>query len=80
MRSYKYFDNAPQQWVIMDSIKDEKEYPYCNEMLHWLKGVGYREYAKRAERRRQLRLALRVFKVWRYPHYAAVVMRRLFRT
>ena len=83
VRSYRYTDWSAENkyWDIMDSVEDGKEYPYCNDLLHWFKDIGWREYLKRAERRQKARRlllkALRVVKVWRYPHYAAEVLRRL---
>ena len=74
MRSYHYVD-TPSCWLwdTVDAIKEEKEYPYCNELLHWLKRIGWREYERRVKRRK----ALRIFMVWRYPHYVHVVLKRL---
>ena len=84
MRSYRYFEGGLAinlYWDIVDSIEDKKEYPYCNDLLHWLKGVGWREYERRVRKRQNTRSllhkALRIVKVWRYPHYAAVVLRHL---
>ena len=79
---YKYFESNPcWLWDNIETIDGNKTYPYCNELLHWLKDIGYKEYSavaqkKAAERAKysKLRLALSVH---RYPHYLYVIISRL---
>ena len=77
VRSYRWFEKVPcWTWDIIDSIDDSRTYPYCNELLHWLKRVGYKRYFNRSRQMHKLMLN-RIFKFSKYPHYACVVWRRL---
>lgn len=72
--SYKYRETNPcWVWDIVDSIDENKNYPCCNSMLHWLKRVGYKKYYKRAE---QLPKIMRIFNFKEYPHYIKVLISR----
>lgn len=79
VRGYKYHEsNVCWIWDIVDSIDENTTYPYCNDLLHWLKSIGYKKYAKRAYSRLRLRrLSLKLLKIHRYPHYLKVVAGRL---
>lgn len=75
VRSYRYQENNPCWiWDIVDSIEDNKFYPYCDELLHWLKRLGYKKYFKRTQ---ALPKVKRIFKIYRYPHYLNVLLRRM---
>ena len=51
VRLYQYCErNLCWLWDIVDSIDDTVTYPYCDKLLHWLKGVGYKRYSQRAKR------------------------------
>lgn len=77
IRKYGYCErNMYMLWDIVDSIDDSRTYPYCNELLHWLKRIGYRKYFRRAKFATK---AVRIFKVHRYPHYFKVLLTGLFR-
>ena len=78
VRSYRWFEETPcWAWDIIDSIDDSHTYPYCDELLHWLKQIGYKKYFSRTQRARKLMSISRIFKIHKYPHYAYVVCRRL---
>lgn len=48
IKSYHYQDGNPcWLWDNIDTIDQNKRYPYCNDLLHWLKDVGYRDYILR---------------------------------
>ena len=81
IRSYRYWEKNPcWLWDNVDAIDDARTYPQCDEMLHWLKKVGYREYQRRARKMLLVRnMARRLVSVHRWPHYAAAVVRRLRR-
>lgn len=80
VRSYRWFETVPcWAWDIIDSIDDSHTYPYCNELLHWLKQIGYKKYYNRTLQVRKLMKLSRVFKVHKYPHYASVVCLRLIK-
>ncbi len=80
IHSYRWFEETPGWvWDIVDSIDDTHTYPYCNELLHWLKQIGYKKYYNRTLQVRKLMKLSRVFKVHKYPHYASVVCRRLIK-
>lgn len=73
--SYQYKErNLCWLWDIIDSIDDTVIYPYCDKMLHWLKGVGYKRYSKRVK---IVFYVSRLFKFSRYPHYVKVVFLKL---
>lgn len=73
IKSYRYVDTPCWHWDTDRAIDSNVEYPYCNDMLHWLKGIGYKEYRRRAVARAtwynrigQLRKLLFIHK---YPRY-----------
>lgn len=75
IRSYLYREtNVTWIWDIIDSIDENKTYPYCNELLHWLKGIGYKKYYKRTQ---ALSKVKRIFKIYRYPHYLKIVLKKM---
>jgi len=61
-------------WDIVDSIDDTVTYPYCDKLLHWLKGVGYKRYSQRAKRAFYVKMLLRIH---RYPHYVKAIFLKL---
>ena len=78
LRSYRYYDtNICWIWDIVDSLDESKVYPYCNDMLHWLKRLGYTVYQQRACRMKKILGLKRILNLRRYPHYLHVVYRRL---
>lgn len=78
VRSYRYCEiNVCWLWDIVDSIDDTRSYPYCDELLHWLKKIGYKEYYKRTRLVRKIIGLKRIFKIHRYPHYMNIVSRRI---
>lgn len=80
IRSYRWFEGVPcWAWDIIDSIEDTRTYPYCNELLHWLKQVGYKRYFNRALRMHKLMALKRIFKFSKYPHYVRIVYHRFCR-
>lgn len=49
VKSYHYVEVNPcWLWDIVDTIDEKKKYPYCNNLLHWLKEIGYKNYMRRA--------------------------------
>lgn len=78
VRSYRWFEGIPcWAWDIIDSIDSSRTYPYCNELLHWLKRVGYKRYFNRSRQIRRLMGLSRIFKFSKSPHYVRVVWHRL---
>ena len=80
--TYSYREtNSCFVWDIVDSIDNSRTYPYCNDMLHWLKGVGYKDYFHKAnetwKRKQHIQKRLRIFKIHRYPHYIFVLCKRI---
>lgn len=80
VHSYRYWErNACWLWDNVDAIDDGKTYPYCDEMLHWLKSKGYAEYLKKARNMLRLRnMCKRLLKVYKYPYYAGRVAEKLW--
>lgn len=78
VRSYRWFEETPcWAWDIIDSIDSSRTYPYCNELLHWLKRVGYKRYFNRSRQIRKLMGLSRIFKFSKYSHYVRVAWHRL---
>lgn len=72
IHSFEYYEkNTYMLWDIIDSIDENTIYPYCNDLLHWMKKMGYQEYYKRVLYRFNKPRILRFYK---YPHY----MKKLF--
>lgn len=77
VRSYCWFENSIDDvWGIIDSIDDSRTYPYSNELLHWLKRVGYKRYFNRSRWMRKLMLNI-IFKFSKYPHYICVAWHKM---
>lgn len=78
VRSYRYSERSPcWLWDICESVDDAKTYPFLDGMLHWLKRIGHREYARRVARRARFRwLIARPMRVWKYPHYVRLILSR----
>ena len=78
IKSYKYIESNPcWLWDNIDTIKDERIYPYCNDMLHWLKKIGYKEYLIRANKRLSPTIIRRIISIGRYPHYMKVIATKI---
>lgn len=76
--SYGYFENnICWIWDIVDSIDENVTYPFCNDMLHWLKRIGYKKYVKRASIIYKIRKLSKIIKINRYPHYLKVIIGKL---
>lgn len=72
IRSYRYYEKNPcWPWDIVDSIDDNTVYPYCNNLLHWMKKMGYKTYQENVRRQNRKPKILRFYN---YPHY----IKRLF--
>lgn len=72
IRSYHYYERNPcWPWDIIDSIDENTVYPYCNDLLHWMKEMGYKTYQENAHRQNKKPKILRFYN---YPHY----MKKLF--
>lgn len=79
IKSFRYVETNPcWLWDNVETIDDNRTYPYCNELLHWLKGIGYRKYtsiaAKKAVRDAKLLKIKKLLSVHRYPHYIKVLL------
>ena len=81
IKSYGYLDTPCWHWDIDKAIDTNRDYPYCNDMLHWLKRVGYKEYLRKAKSRRvwrsRISRCIRIFFIHRYPHYLKRICERL---
>lgn len=55
IKYYRYVEFNPcWLWDNLETLEDDKVYPYCNELLHWLKKLGYKKYHKRTILRTKL--------------------------
>ena len=78
IKSFKYNEsNVCWLWDIIDIIQDDKIYPYCNELLHWLKSIGYKKYHKRATEKARPTIVKRLFAFSQYPHYVKIIFSKL---
>ena len=82
VKSYRYIESNPcWLWDNIETIDDSRVYPYCNELLHWLKAVGYKEYTVRsknnAAKRAKYSKLRQALSIHRYPHYINVIVSRL---
>lgn len=83
LKSFRYDESNPcWLWDNIDTIDANKTYPYCDELLHWLKVIGYKEYSAKAKECAVKRVKFSKLKqfasVHRYPHYLYVIISRLF--
>ena len=79
VKSYKYCEFNPcWLWDNIETIEDNRIYPYCNDLLHWLKGIGYKEYSAIAFKTtvRDAKIK-KLLSVHRYPYYMKVILSRL---
>ena len=79
---YRYYEKNPCfLWDIVDTIDAKRDYECCNDMLHWLKRIGYKEYLKRAKSRKvwrsRIRQFIRIICIHKYPHYLKRIYGRL---
>lgn len=82
VKSYHYQESNPcWLWDINDSINLERQYPYCNNLLHWLKDIGYNIYIQKASNTpppHSERLFLkRISHIRKYPYYIKTILVRL---
>lgn len=73
--SFRYHEVNPcWMWDNIDSIDSNKYYPCCNEMLHWLKDVGYIEYHRLSAAKAKPTILSRLLAFNRYKHYIKVLI------
>lgn len=78
VKAYKYNESNPcWMWDNIDTIQDDRIYPYCDELLHWLKSIGYKEYHQRAVKKARPTLVKRLLAFGRYSHYLKVIISKL---
>lgn len=80
IKSFKYLESNPcWLWDNIETIIDERQYPYCNELLHWLKSIGYKEYTRKAREKATAipTFSERLFAFKKYPYYAKVILSKL---
>ena len=82
IRGYRYRESNPcWLWDNIESIDEERIYPYLDDLLHWLKKVGYKEYSRRANNRAKLHAKIhalsRVLFVSRYPCYLKAIWAKI---
>jgi len=79
VKSYQYKERNPcWLWDIIDSIDDKKLYPYCNDLLHWLKKIGYKKYTYKADHLEKPLFIRRLLKIRKYPYYIKVLFSKVF--
>ena len=79
IRNYEYNEkNLCWLWDIIDSIDNNVTYPYCNDTLHWMKALGYKEYNRKVLKSRKQKKYLRIFKIHKYPYYIKRIFCKVF--
>lgn len=74
IKSYSYIDgDIGFLWDNIETIDSNKIYPYCNDLLHWLKSIGYKEYHRRATEKAKPTIAKRLLAFSQYPHYVKTI-------
>ena len=77
IKKFSYWEkNACWLWDIIDSINDNTKYVCCNELLHWLKKIGYKEYLKKASFKKKFGVWKKLLKIYKYPHYVRSVLKK----
>ncbi len=80
VKSYCYRESNPcWLWDNIESIQDNKKYQYCNDLLHWLKKIGYKKYTRRANMRTLPGKLKRILNIEKYPHYIKMLYIKLTR-
>ena len=80
VESYLYKESNPcWLWDNIDTIEDERDYPYCNDLLHWLKKVGYKKYTSRVNRRSLPGKFKKLLYISKYPYYAKMLIAKFTR-
>lgn len=79
VKSYHYVEVNPcWLWDIVDNIDMERFYPYCNDLLHWLKKTGYKEYSLKATPPHAKGLFFRrICRIRKYPYYIKTTFAKL---
>ena len=78
IKSFRYNESNPcWTWDIIETIDDNRIYPYCNELLHWLKTVGYKEYHMKATELARPSVRKRLLSLSQYPHYIKALISNL---
>lgn len=74
VKDFKYKESNPcWNWDNIETIDENKIYPYCNELLHWLKTIGYKEYHHQVIERSKPTTLTRLLAFRYYPHYIKMV-------
>lgn len=79
IKKYKYQESNPCWiWDNIDSIRSDITYPYCNDLLHWLKSLGYKKYFQKSNKYNKLRKSVKRLKsIHKYPQYIKVIGSKL---
>ena len=75
VKAFKYRESNPcWSWDNIETIDATRTYPYCDELLHWLKSIGYREYHRQAIEHGMPSTITRLLAFRNYPHYIIIVI------
>ena len=81
IKSYRYLDTPCWHWDTDKAIDARSVYPYCNNMLHWLKRMGYKEYRRRAMAHvvwhNRIGYLCKLLFVHKYPHYLIRILEKV---
>lgn len=80
IKSFHYKESNPcWLWDNIESIEDDKTFPYCNDLLHWLKRIGYKKYIFLAKMYTIPSFITKLVSINRYPHYIKIINAKLKR-
>lgn len=80
VKAYRYKESNPcWLWDNIETIDNNRVYPYCNNLLHWLKKIGYKKYSLRANTPPYSEglFFRRICRIRKYPHYVKVIIMNL---
>ena len=77
IKSYSYQENDPcWLWDNIDTIDSNRQYQCCNDLLHWLKKVGYKKYTEKNKKKGLF--MRRLSRVNKYPYYIKIIISNFF--
>ena len=79
VRAYRYVESNPcWMWDNIETIDNNTTYPYCNDLLHWLKSIGYKKYHIMAQEHAKPTILKKLLNFKNYPQYIKIVLAKIF--
>lgn len=78
VKSFRYLESNPCWiWDNVETIKDNYDYSYCNDLLHWLRKIGYKSYYSKTKNQTKVSVYKKLISFNRYPHYIKVLLHKI---